>query len=184
MILMGGKNMQMVIAISVLIGLGAPVLVLLVRRMTAVDGTLPVTAEWINALSLERYRPMMRLLDSEDLEFLKSQPGFTPRMASRVRVQRAQIFRGYLRCLCSDFSRICAAVKVLMTQSRHDRPDLAGMLVQHRVLFTIELVAVYLRLYFYQVGLGSVDVSDLVKSFETMRVELRNLVPAAVGAAA
>ena len=176
--------MQMVIAISILIGLGAPVLILLVRRMTAADGTLPVTAEWINDLSLERYRPMMRLLDSEDLEFLKSQPGFTSRLAAKVRTQRAQIFRGYLRCLCSDFSRICAAVKVLMAQSRHDRPDLASTLVQHRVLFTMELVAVYVRLYLYRAGLGSVDVSDLVKSFEVMRLELRSLVPATFGAAA
>ncbi len=176
--------MEMVIGISILIGLGVPVLMVLVHRMTATEGTLPVTAEWINDLSLERYRPMMRLLDSEDLEFLKSQPGFTPRMAARIRAQRAQIFRGYLRCLCSDFSRICAAVKVLMAQSRHDRPDLASTLIQHRILFTMELVAVYIRLYLYRVGLGSVEVSDLVRSFEIMRLELRGLVPASVSAAA
>src|SRR2546430_15074889 len=155
--------MQVLIGISIMIGLGAPMLILLIRRMTAPDGSLPFTAEWITELSLERYRPMMRLLDSEDLEFLKSQPGFTPRMASKVRAQRAQIFRGYLRCLCSDFSRICAAVKVLMAQSRHDRPDLAGTLIQHRTLFAMELVAVHLRLYLYRVGVGSVDVSDMVK---------------------
>ena len=176
--------MSMVIALSIIIGLGAPILMLLVRRMTTDEGTLPVTAEWINDLSLERYRPMMRLLDTEDLEFLRSQPGFTPRMATKVRAQRAQIFRGYLRCLCADFSRICAAVKVLMAQSRHDRPELASTLIQHRVLFTMELVAVNVRLYFYRAGLGSVDVSDLVKSFEVLRLELRNLVPATFAATA
>ncbi len=182
---MGEQNaMQGLIAISIVIGLGAPVLMLLLRRMTDADGNLPVTVEWINELSIERYRPMMRLLDSDDLEFLKSQPGFTARMASKVRAQRAQIFRGYLRCLCADFSRICAAVKLLMAQSRYDRPDLASTLIQHRTLFGMELIAVYIRLYLYRMGLGSVDVSDLVKSFETMRLELRSLVPATLTAAA
>ena len=53
---------------------------------------LPVTAEWIDELSIERYRPMMRLLDSGDIEFLRAQPGFTPKMVTKLRAQRCQIF--------------------------------------------------------------------------------------------
>src|SRR5262249_28418606 len=123
--------------------------------------------------------PMMRLLHSEDLEFLKSQPGFTPKMATRLRIQRAQIFRGYLRCLNTDFSRVCAALKMLMAQSRFDRPDLATALFRHQMSFASGMVNVHFHLLLYRWGLGSVDVTVLVKSFDSMRVELRSLVPAA-----
>ncbi len=155
-------------------------LVLLIRKMAVTGGRLPVTAEWIDELSAERYRPMLRLLDAEDLEFLRSQPGFTPRMANRLRAQRCQIFRGYLRCLSADFERVCAAVKVLMVQSRHDRPDLAGALIRSQAMFACAMLAVRCRVFLYRWGICSVDVRALVGIFDSMRLELRSLVPIAV----
>src|SRR5438067_10588189 len=125
--------MEYVTVISVMTFLAlAATLFLLVRKVAFKGGSLPFTAEWIDELSIERYRPMMRLLDGGDLESLRSQPGFTPRMATKLRLQRCQIFRGYLRCLNGDFDRVCAAIKVLMVQSQHDRTDLALVLIQHQ----------------------------------------------------
>jgi hypothetical protein len=171
--------MEYVIGISVVTFLAlAAALFLLVRKVAFNGSSLPLTAEWIDELSIERYRPMMRLLDGGDLEFLRSQPGFTPRMATKLRVQRCQIFRGYLRCLNGDFQRVCAAIKILMLQSRQDRPDLAGVLVQHQVLFACGMAMVYFRLFLYRYGVSGVDVSSLVKNFDLMRLELRSLVPA------
>jgi hypothetical protein len=171
--------MEYVLAISISTFLALAVaLFLLVRKMANHANSLPLTAEWIDELSIERYRPMMRLLDRGDLEFLRSQPGFTPRMAHKLRAQRCQIFRGYLRCLNGDFQKVCAAIKVLMLQSRHDRPDLAGLLVQHQAMFVCGIGLVHFRLFLYRWGLGGVDVTSLVKSFDLMRLELRNLVPA------
>jgi len=89
----------------------------LLKKVATSGGSLPVTAEWIDELSVERYRPMLRLLDGADLEFLRSQPGFNNAMAIKLRAQRCQIFRGYLRCLDADFGRVCGAIKVLMLQS-------------------------------------------------------------------
>jgi hypothetical protein len=171
--------MEYVIAISMVTFLALAVaLFLLVRKVAFSGSSLPLTAEWTDELSIERYRPMMRLLDGGDLEFLRSQPGFTPRMANKLRVQRCQIFRGYLRCLNGDFQRVCAAMKVLMLQSRHDRPDLAGVLVQHQVMFAWGMALVYSRLFLYRWGICGVDVTSLVKIFDLMRLELRSLVPA------
>lgn len=142
------------------------------------DGrTLPVTAEWIDELSADRYRPMQRLLDGSDLEFLRSQPGSNPRMLSRLRRQRCQIFRGYLTCLNSDFQRTCTALKLLMLQSRYDRPDLASALLRARLDFARGMFVVRLRLALHWLGLAGVDVSGLVKLFDGMRLELRTLVP-------
>jgi hypothetical protein len=156
----------------------------LVRRSVSEPGGLPLDAGWIDELSVERYRPMMRLLDDRDLEFLRSQPGFSPGMATRLRIQRRQIFQGYLRCLEGDFQRVCMALKVLMLQSRHDRPDLASALVRHQVTFALTMASVNVRVFLYRWGLGGVDVSALVKSFDAMRLELRGLAPSAAGAMA
>jgi hypothetical protein len=169
-------------AIMILLSLlGAAGMCWLVRRVASPKATLPVTAGWINALSIERYRPMARLLNSEDLEFLRLQPGFTPRMATRLRIQRCQIFRGYLRCLNNDFAKVCMAIKILLLQSRYDRPDLAAILVRQQVLFAVGMVAVHFRLFLYRWGWCGADVTGLVQIFDSMRLELQTLVPSAAG---
>ena len=151
------------------------------RRIASPQTSLPVTAGWIDALSVERYRPMMRLLDSEDLEFLRLQPGFTPQIATRLRIQRCRIFRGYLRCLSDDFAQVCTAMKIVLLQSRDDRPDLAKALVRQQALFAAGMAAVHVRLFLYRWGLCSADVTGLVKIFDGMRLELQTLVPATMG---
>lgn len=155
-------------------------LFLIVRKIAFQKSSLPVTAEWIDELSIERYRPMMRLLDGGDVAFLRTQPGFTPGMATKLRRQRCQIFSGYLRCLNSDFGRVCSAIKLLMLHSKHDRPDLASILVHQQARFAMGMMAVYFRLFLYRYGLCGVDVAGLVKIFDGMRIELRTLVPSAV----
>jgi hypothetical protein len=172
-----------ILAVAILVVL-ISVVALLVRSLGSAGQSLPVTAEWIDELSTERYRPMLRLLDSSDLEFLRSQPGYTPRMESNLRAQRCAIFRGYLRCLNMDFRRVCMALKLVMAQSQQDRPDLASVLVHHQIMFTSGMVAIQARLFLYRWGVCTVDVSSLVQIFDVMRLELRTMMPAGVGAAA
>lgn len=170
--------MEYVIAISLVTSLTLVLGVFwMVRKVLSQRAALPVTAEWIDELSVERYRPMMRLLDGGDLAFLRTQPGFSPSMAARLRQQRSQIFRGYLRCLSADFAKVCAAIKLVMLQSQHDRPDLASVLIRHQVMFALGVSLVQLRLLLYRWGICGVDVSALVKTFDVMRLELRSLVP-------
>ena len=176
--------MDLLIVLSIPMGLALAAVVVLARRLAYADTHLPLTAEWIDHLSIERYRPMMHLLDAGDVAFLRSQPGFTPEMATKLRIERCQVFRAYLRCLRTDFHRVCAALKLLMLHSSHDRPDLASVLVHQQMMFEWGMILVGFRLFFYRWGLCGVDVSDLVEIFDVMRLELRRLVPAtaAVGA--
>jgi hypothetical protein len=171
------------VLVGLVVGIGATLAIVL-RRLSSKGRTLPVTAEWIDELSVDRYRPMFRLLDEGDMQFLKSQPGFNSRMVARLRAQRSHIFRGYLKCLDADFQRTCAALKVLMTQSHYDRPDLASTLIMAKVNFACGVAVVHLRLGLYRLGLASVDARGLVKLFDGMRVELRTLVPAGAGSMA
>ena len=143
-----------------------------------------MTADWIDELSIDRYRPMQRLLDTAELDFLRAQPGFNPQMESRLRIQRCRIFRGYLRNLEHDFKLICTAIKVLMVQSAQDRPDLASALVKNQMAFAYGMMVVQFEVLCYRYGLGTVDVAGLVELFDGLRLELRTLVPAELGALA
>jgi hypothetical protein len=175
-----GKDMALALIFLFVVVVGAS-LFWLVRRIAFSSTHLPVTAGWIDELSSERYRPMLRLLDGGDLDFLSSQPGFTPHAAVRVRKQRCQIFRGYLRCLNNDFDRVCLAIKLLMLQARDDRPDLATLLLRNRLSFAAGMAAVYFRLFLYRWGFCGVDVTGLVKIFDAMRVQLQTLAPVTMG---
>jgi hypothetical protein len=173
------------VAASALIGISLGVcLWLFVRRGRLTAGRLPVTTDWLDDLSTERYGPMLRLLDEQDLRFLTEQPGFTPRMAAEFRAQRCRIFRGYLRSMQVDFGRICTALKLVMMQSPQDRPDLASALVRGQITFAWGSAAVQCHLWLYSWGLGQVEVAGLVKVFDGMRLELRTFVPAEVSAGA
>jgi hypothetical protein len=151
----------------------------LVRMLSSTDRSLPVTAEWIDDLSTDRYRPMMRLLDPREIEFLCSQAGFTSKMESRVRAQRCQIYRGYLQCLNMDFQRVCTALKLVLVQSEQDRPDLTSILLHNQILFATGLLAVHFRLILYGWGICTVDADGLMRIFDGMAFELRHRVPAA-----
>ena len=168
-----------IILAALILGIAA-----VVRRLGTTDRSLPVTAEWIEDLSTDRYRPMMRLLDFRDIEFLRSQAGFTPKMESKMRAQRCQIFRGYLRCLDMDFQRVCTALKLLLVQSEQDRPDLSAVLLHNQILFAAVLLVVHFRLILYRWGICTVDAEALVRIFDGMAYELRHLVPAPMAACA
>jgi hypothetical protein len=172
-----------IVTISTLVALALLVaLFVMVRKVISAGVELPLDSQWITELSVERYKPMLRLLDERDLEFLRSQPGFNPRMEARLRAQRCQIFRDYLNGLETDFRRVCTALKLLMLQSQFDRPDLASVLIHQQASFALGMAIVNVRLVFYRWGLSGVDVTDLVKRFDAMRLELRSLAPSAVGA--
>jgi hypothetical protein len=123
---------------------------------------------------------MVRLLDNRDFEFLRSQPGITPRHIARLRAQRCRIFRGYLRALDDDFGRVCTALKLLIAESQQDRADLASLLLKQQAQFAWSMVRVQFRLVLYTWGLSQVDVSGPVRLFDGMRLQLAAMSPAAV----
>ena len=151
---------------------------LLIRRLGSDNHVLPVTTEWLNELSTHRYRPMLRLLEETDFQFLRSQNGFTPEMGRRLRRQRVRAFRGYLRMIEADFDRVSAALRLILAYSEDDRPELASLLLQRRLRFIFALTGIHCRLVLFRMGPSGVDVSSMIQLFDGMRLELRALVPA------
>lgn len=177
--------MDLILALAAFVCLtvGA-VLAFLFRRLIAGPKSLPVSVDWINDLSVARYRPMERLLSEEDFRFLASQPGFSKKMLRRLRSERRKVFRGYLACLSRDFALVGAALRLMMMYSTQDRPDLAGILYKQQALFVFGMLGVQWRLALHACGLGTVDVSNLVHAMDFMRLELRQMIPAESAAAA
>jgi len=139
---------------------------------------------WLEELCTNRYRPMMRLLDGRDLEFLRSQPAVTPQIVARLRQQRCRIFRGYLKCLTRDFQRVCWAIRILMMQANQDRPDLARLLLRSQLSFALGVCNMHVRVTLFAWGVGTVDMSGLLKRFDLVRRELCSMRPAAAASIA
>jgi hypothetical protein len=135
---------------------------------------------WVDQLSLDRYRPMLRLLSSRDMEFLRACPGCTPRQIRKLRARRVRILREYLRSLAGDFRGVSRATRVLVANSPTGRSRLAIELFHREWRFSRSLAAVRIRLVLYRWGLAEVDPGSLLSLFHTARLRLRDLVPSAL----
>jgi hypothetical protein len=146
---------------------------LLVRRQIANLRRRPsFPPDWTPDLSVDRYRPMFRLLANDDLCFLRSQPGATPALVARLRRQRYQVFLGYLRSLQRDFHQACEALVLVAVQSQTDRQDILRALIFTRMKFTIGCLRVRCLLLLYRWNVGQEPVANLVNLFERLQLEL------------
>jgi hypothetical protein len=147
------------------------------RKMASPKNAHPVTAEWVEELSVERYQPMLRLLDDRDVRALERITGVGPEKVAQFRRERARLFREYLKRLNGDFASVCLALKVIMLQAEVDRPDLAGTLLRAQFRFAAGMVSVQVHLALYELGIGNVQVQGLLTLFDSMRLQLRTLTP-------
>ncbi len=169
--------MSALVAISILLLLLAGGFYALFRQLAARPETVDFAA-WLAEAPACRYRPMQRLLDDRDCQFLASYPRLDPAVAARLRAERRRVFRAYMTSLRRDFARLYGATKLALLYSPEDRPDLAAELLRQRFLFTCSLLAVEWRLLLHAVGVTTVDVRGLVSTLEDMRIRLLALAPA------
>jgi len=161
------------VAFLVLIAAAAGVQ-LTIRMRSMEPGEVTVAAP----VAGERYRPMLRLLSDEDLEFVPSH------LRATVRADRRMLFRRYLKCLARDYGRLLSGVRLAMVRSGIERPELARALAKNRLLFALALCRIEYRLTLHAAGLGHVDVSNLVEALDSLRGQVAAFTPAAAGAAA
>jgi len=114
-----------------------------------------------------RYRPMLRLLSEKDLAPVRGDK----RLLRRVRAERNVIFRGYLRCLALDYSRLLAGLRLAALESAVDRPDLARAVLRHRMLFAMLLCRVDVLLFLHRFGIRGLDVSGVVETLDSIRIQ-------------
>jgi hypothetical protein len=121
-------------------------------RHLAAPQPISVTSEWLDRLSIDAAN-LLRLLDEDRFQFSPTQPDFTPKMATKLRIHRCQLFHERLRHLRNDFKLICMALKVIIVESKQDRPDLAWVLVRNQMTFAYGMMIVRFQLVRYRYGL-------------------------------
>ncbi len=129
-------------------------------------------------------RPMERLLRDDDFSYLASLPGYTPEVGQRLRARRVEVFRGYLSQVEAEFHRLHLALRLIGLTSGQDRPDLARLLLEQRVVFSYRMFQVRLRLLFFGFGIRPLATGDIVRTVEVLREQIATLQPAIASAPA
>jgi hypothetical protein len=124
----------------------------------------------------DRYRPMARLLDSEDLRFLESRPGYRREMGTRLRNSRRRIFRMYLKELSADFQNLHAAARRMVAEAPEQYADLVPLLMRQQAAFWLALAGIEMRLALSWAGFAPSDARVLVELMDQLQ---RALVAAA-----
>jgi hypothetical protein len=127
-------------------------------------------------LSWRDYRPVQRLLDSADFEFLRSR-GVAEVKIRRLRKERRAIYRLCLRSLAADFNTIQLALNLVLIQSQIDRPDLAAELARQKATFYRNLFVAEAGLVLHACGIDRIPAVDLVRPFTVLQDQLRHLAP-------
>lgn len=158
-------------------------LVFLIRKIATHKRSIGYDPQWLEDFSISKYRPMLRLLSEDDYEFLASQAGYQGKIASQLRSERRKVFRVYLRNLVRDFHRLQQVAKMMALYSSYDRPELTTALLKQRVTFSIAVFAVRVRLVLHAVGIGAVDVRDLIDSLDHLHLKVESMMPESGNAA-
>jgi hypothetical protein len=169
-------NLVLMLAIGILAFLGLAFLFLF-KTLLSGDRKEARPGDGEAIFAPARYKPMERLLDPVDHDFLASQRSHSRRMMRRFRANRIAIFRGYARCLGRDFARVSSALKTLMVHASADRSALAGLLLRQQLMFSYAMFSLEVRLTLHSFGWSapSVDVRKLVGALDAMRAQLRAL---------
>jgi hypothetical protein len=173
---------MILIAFVVLVLFVTAFVVFFSRLFTRVDDN-ESTAEWLNEFSIESYRPMERLFNEADYEFLAEQPGYHPGIAKKLRAERKMIFRSYLRQLAGDFHRLVHVANLMMVYSGDDRSDLAHSIFRLRVRFYWTVVCTEASLSLGPVvPIRPVHARQLIAALSTMHANVHQLAPMQSGA--
>jgi hypothetical protein len=105
--------MNYILLVAILLSIGVcGVLFLLLRKLVATP-KVDLQPESTSRLLADRYRPMVRLLDASDQDFLAAHPSASPKLIREFRARRRKVFRAYLRSMVRDFDRISATIRWL-----------------------------------------------------------------------
>jgi hypothetical protein len=146
--------------------------ILILRRVSPSTTVNACDKAWLDEFSVASYGPMLRLLAEDDFDYLKSQLGFNSRALRKVRANRRAIFRSYLKGLIGDFNRLHLFARMVLLYARRDRPELASALVKQRLTFACAIAQVEFKLALHAVGVGTVDVRNLLDIIDTLRINV------------
>ncbi len=127
---------------------------------------------WWEHFDPDKYRPLLYLLDSAELEFLRSQRGCNRRLLRQFRAERARICRRFLSEMKSDFHRLQAVGQALVVANRCSE-DLPEELLRQRIRFSRAWWKMSVGLLAWRLGFPEPDASALLDSMEASASRVR-----------
>jgi hypothetical protein len=123
--------------------------------------------DWYAAFSTEKYRLMLKLLVDHDHGFSQLRSG---RIRKRIRAERRNLFRGYLRNLVRDFDRLFRAARLMSVHADRDCSNVAIELIRLRANFLLKLAGVHFSLTMHALDISApTALESLVESLESAK---------------
>lgn len=148
-----------------------PIVVKVYRRCDADE----ITSEWLESFSPSSYYPMQGLLAQEDFRFLSRQPGFDLSLYKKLRRDRLQIFRQYLRRLVVDFNRLHTAARILLANGQEDQSHLVSQLIWLKVRFSLAVIQAEYSYLLCCIGFRSLAARSMIMRLEEMTAQLSSI---------
>jgi len=117
--------------------------------------------------ALDSFEPMCRLFLEEDFSFLASQAGRGPGTARKLRRERRQVLRLYLRELRAEFRGVYKLCRLLAPTSQD--PNFAASITRMALSFNSLFALVQLRCALGWFLPVSLETADLVAAFDSLR---------------
>ncbi|MCX6598410.1 MAG: hypothetical protein NTV70_18825 [Acidobacteria bacterium] len=171
-----GTEFQVLAAVVAVLLLGFLLLIRSVASARPNDmADRPMLAEFDGG----KYRPLARLFNQDDEEFLRTQRGFQPEMLSELRASRRQVAREYLASLKVDFLALHGLATELLAVAPIDQPELASTLASMKVRFFWGLGLAHAGLMLHAAGLDGVrPVAALADLFQGLHQQTHALASA------
>ena len=155
------------IAVLILLAIGF----LLYRLSLRVDADACDPA-WLESFSLDQFAPMERLLDSSDLKFLESQPGYRPALKAQLIRERRKTLLGYIRLLTRDFNQLVASANLMLVYSNEEHSEFASALWRQQLAFHVAVWSLRCRLAIRPFGGRAADGRNLVGAVARLRQQI------------
>ncbi len=147
------------------------------QRKPATPATL---ADWQSLTSrgpvLDTYAPLNRLFRQEDFAFLAAQPAARRELLRRLRRERWNVLRLYLKELRADFENVYRICRRLAVTS--EEPGFAALITRHALRIQVLLLALHLCCWFRWTGSLEVQATNLVAAFSRFDLAVRAVAPA------
>ena len=121
----------------------------------------------MDSFSGQKYREVEPVfLWREDLDFLRSQPGYNGSIGREFCRSRRSLARRWVKQIRADFDRLYTQGQLILVNSRVDRPDLVRALFRLRLEFYRNLLLLHFRISFGNT-LGG-EIRALTIAFESL----------------
>jgi hypothetical protein len=112
------------------------------------------TREWLDEFDFTRYATLPKLFSPQDFDFLRSQPGYSPELLSRLKADRLNIAESYLRQLEADVRRLLTIANQASGKAGNEAGDFSGFLLRQECQFTCSMIRLRFQLMLMKLGLA------------------------------